>query len=330
MEDYFARGHNATLTGIDQPCIIVGSAEKPEYFPSGLCHILPGQSFAKRLPPQAQVDFDKLQSSNWLVKNGTDSKQIDECRTIDKSQPKRPLQILDKIATCRGLPEVLDFHSTGRTKIEALRLSFAPQELGELETSTNNPPFILSLAQIGNGPSLCRSLRTFIIILQKKAKDLAIEGLGTMPSNICTLKLSETEDDWRQRVKLNKSGKDKVRMVLAIIDAGESNKRAYEKVKALFAIEYNLQSSCISISTLKKAHSNDTNNELDEYAGALLRKVLAKAQAHASTSHKAVGKAHAIPSQSNDTVLVGFHVAHLPLRPESTKARGYQATLPQP
>ena len=264
------------------------------------------------------MDFDKLHSSDWLFNNWTNSKQVDEGWAIDKSQPKRPLQILDKIATCRSLPELLDFHSTSRTKIEALRLSFPLQESGELETSAYNQAFILSLALIGNGPSLCRSLRTFIIILQKKAKDLAIEGLGTVPSNICTLKLSETEDDWRQRVKVDKSGKDKIPMVLAFIDAGESNKRAYEKVKASFAMEHNIQSSCILMSTLEKAHSNDTDNGLDKFAGALLRKVLAKAQAHAFASPKAVDKAYTIPSQSNDTVFVGFHVAHLPLQQEST------------
>ncbi len=166
VEDYFAQKHSVSLTGIDQPCINVGSVESPQYFPTSACHIILGQSFGKRLPLQAQVKFDKLHTLERQPRNGTSAMEIEKGHTAGKTIFKRRLQILDKAAIYRGLPEAHNVHSRGLCKIEPQRLSV---ELGvpeKPETRYTNNPFILCLAQVGNGPSLSRSIEAFSLIMK--------------------------------------------------------------------------------------------------------------------------------------------------------------------
>lgn len=315
VEDHFAQKHNVSLTGVDQPCINVGSARNPQYFPTSACHIMLGQSFGKRIPPKAQVDFDKLQSPESQHSNGTDAKQIDKGQTADRTVSKRRLQLLDKTATYRGLPEAHNVNSSGLTKIEPERLSV---ELGvptRPETRITNTPFILFLAQVGNGPSLSRTVETFSLILKKEVKNLGMtEAFAT--HDTCALKLSDSEEQWRHIVrtmmKLDSSSRDRTPMVLAVIDGGESNQKAYKQVKTSFANQHGFQSSCISTSTMEKAHSKNIDDGLDKYAGAVLRKVLAKASGQYEAHESAVNGAQSISNQKQATLFVGFHVAHLP------------------
>ncbi len=325
VEDYFAQKHNVSLTGVDQPCINVGSARNPQYFPTSACHIMLVQSFGKRLPPQAQVDVDKLQTSERQHSNGTNAKQVNKGQTADRSVSKRRLQKLDQTATYRGLPEAYNVNPRGLTKIEPERLSF---ELGvpkRPETRVIDNPFVLFLAQVGNGPSLSRTVEAFSLILKKKVKDLGMtEAFAT--HGTCALKLSESEDQWRHIVRtmmeLDSYSKDRIPMVLAVIDGGESNQKAYKKVKTSFAIQHGFQSSCISTSTVKKAHSRDIDDGLDKYAGAVLRKVLAKARGQSQADERAVNGAQVIPTQEHATLFVGFHVAHLPSSVASMQNEG--------
>lgn len=325
VEDHFAQKHNVSLTGVDQPCINVGSARNPQYFPTSACHIMLGQSFGKRLPPQAQVDFGKLQIFEQQHSNGTNAKQVNKGRTAGKSVSKRHLQESDKMVLYRGLPEAYNVNPTGLTKIEPERLSF---ELGvpkrpEIRVSDN--PFVLFLAQVGNEPSLSRIVEAFSLILKKKVKDLGMtEAFAT--HDTCALKLADSEDQWRHVVrtmmKLDSCSTDRTPMVPVIIDGGESNRKAYKQVKTSFAIQHGFQSSCISTLAVKKAHGRDIDNGLNKYAGAVLRKVLAKARGHSQVDGRAVNGPLVIPTQEHATLFVGFHVAHLPLSVTSMQNEG--------
>ncbi len=154
--------------------------------------------------------------------------------------------------------------------------------------------------------------------------DLGIKGAFSK-NGTCTLKLSDTDDQWRQIVKkvmkLDSSSQDQTPMVLVIIDSGKSNKRAYSKVKSSFAIEHGFQSSCISTPTVGKAHNKDIDDGLDKYAGALLQKVLAKAPGRRLAHEFAVHGAQHKASQQYDTLFAGYYVTHLPM-PEGSKSNG--------
>ena len=292
--------------------------------PTSVYHILLGQSFGERLSPQAQVQSDKFQASERRYRNGTGLKQTAHDKPIDSTLPKRLLPLLDNAATCRGLPEICDVDSKGPSRIEFLCLSFGSKVQMKPEVESTNHEVVLILAQVGNGPSLSRTLGAFTVILRQKAKDLDIEGAWSR--NTCTLKLSDSRHYWirsvRKTVRPNNCGKGPIPMVLVIIDGGESNKRAYEKVKFSFTIGQGLQSTCILMSTLKKAHSKDIDNGLDKYVGALLRKVFAKSQGYASAKLDPVRDARSTTSQKNDDLFIGFHVAHLPVQEVLVQNKG--------
>ena len=312
VENHFVQNRHIILTGVDQPCINVGSIKWPQYFPTGVCQILPGQSFGKRLPLQAQVNLQKLR--NWESNRGDEPhlKQVDKRRNAEQHFQKQHIPLPDIASTWRGLPAVHDIRLNGQCKIEPLRLSLESESIKTPGTSFTNHPFSLYLAQVGNGPSLCKSFRPFSLILHNKAKALGMKGVW--PPDTAVLKLSDPEDHWRKSVlekRLTSSTKDQIPMVLAVIDGGTSNKKAYNQVKSSFTLEHGLQSTCISTSTLEKAHSKDDDNGLDKYADAFLRKVLAKAEVHSSAVRGVMHGTHHISSQKQGTVFIGFHVAHL-------------------
>ena len=323
VEEYFAQKRNIVLTGMDQPCIDIGTTRRPQYFPTGVCQILPGQSFGKRLPRHAQVCFEKLQNRKSHHENNPHLEQIKGCHSNEEELLKWRVQLLNKASTWRGLPKVHDVYSNGRSKIEPLRLSLGPDLINNPGTSFTNGPFSLYIAQVGNGPSLSGSFQAFISILYKKARGFGVSEVW--PSDTAILKLSDTEDHWRrsmENMKSDSSARDLTPMLLVALDRGKSNKQAYKKVKSSFALEHGFQSTCISILTLEKAHSNDNDNGLDKYVHALLRKVLVKAQAHSSTVVDAIRKTRSMSSQKKETLFVGIHVAHLALPKTSTTKKG--------
>ena len=313
VEDYFAGKRLVTLTGVDQPCVNIGSVKRLQHFPTSVCDIMPGQSFGKSLPPQAQVKFDKLRASEGLYKNDTKAEQIDCGQSTENPSSKRFLRTVGQAEICRVLPQAHHVSANGLTKVECVGLSTKMKVPEKLEKQKHR--FILFLAQVGNGPSLSRSIGAFTSILQKKAKAQGMGALGPTFEN-CTLKLSDTDHQWKNHVEnmidRPSDGEDHIPMVLTIIDNGETIKRAYQKVKSSFRIENGFESTCISTATLEKAHSKDADNGLDKYASALLHKVHAKAQGHSSADPDT--RSTGLHDTKHNVILVGFHVAHLPVQ----------------
>lgn len=323
VEEYFSRRHGIALTDLTLPCLNVGSKKRPQYFPSSMCHILPCQSFRKKMPIQATVNLHRFKRRLLSTFEQNHSSKSD-----DRAFFAQSVDLIESTNIIKSPPDgksgtlLLD-HS--RIPYETLYNPSRPQPF---KLSDYKLSFLVVFAEIGNAPAMSAQVGLLVSILKAK-----LESSGNShvirSSETCKLKLSEEEEVWRRTLE-ERTGRDlnnpseyeghsnyQPPMVIAMIDGDNRNKEAYETVKSYLNVNHGFQCTCVNLSTLEKAHKKDPDSGIDKYASSLLRKILAKANAQPIVQLESTERnSHQGAKPQHKTLLVGFHVVRLPPRSE--------------
>lgn len=140
-------------------------------------------------------------------------------------------------------------------------------------------------------------------------------------SETCKLKLSEEKEVWwgTLEARIGTSGGSESQsnrpppMVIVMIDGDNRNREAYKTVKSYLSVHRAFQCTCVNLKTLGKAHKKDPDCGIDKYASSLLRKILAKTNTQPIGPEESTARNdHLGAKHQRKTLLVGFHVAHLP------------------
>lgn len=313
-------GHKIALTDLTLPCLNVGSKKYPQYFPSCLCYILPGQSFRKKMPIQATVNLHRVKQAHLSTfeekSSSNPSNRASFAKAVDLIESTNIIQARSQGGTLLDL---------SRNTYETLSYPSRPQsfKLSDYKLSVQ-----LVFAEISNTPAISAQVGMLLSILKRK-----LESSGNSHvirnSETCKLKLSEATDVWRKILEestgldlgyssylqsaLEDESNVRTPMVIAMIDGDNRNKKAYETVKSYLDVDLGFQSTCVNLTTLKKAHEKDPDSSIDKYASSLLRKILTKTNIPPIGQEESTEcKGHQGAKHQFKTLLVGFHLAHLP------------------
>lgn len=299
-------GHEITLTDLTLPCLNVGSKKHPQYFPGCLCYILPGQSFRKKMPIQAIVNLHRAKQT--LL--GT-FEEKGSSKSNDKASFAKAVDLIESTHIVQARSQGETLLDLSRNTYETLSCSSRPQsfKLSDYKLSVQ-----LVFAEIGNTPAMSAQVVTLLSILKTKLESSG-NSYVIRNNETCKLKLSETKEVWRKILEERLDGQlnDRTPMVIAMIAGDNRNKKAYETVKSYLDVDLGFQSTCVNLTTLEKAHKKDPDSGIDKYASSLLRKILTKTNTPPIAQEESTeSNGHQGAKSQFKTLLVGFHLAHLP------------------
>ena len=268
VEAYFTRKH-ISLTHPTHPCLIVGSLDRPQFLPTCVCDILPGQSFRHALPIAASTRLGKVSQARRKC-----TPLFEPPKALDVApDPEAPniLKVLCPNCILRTLA------TSPGTQVRALKLTKSLVRSQDLKEAYNVRPFMVVFVEVGNDVAVT----TEATIMKTLVKD-AVEGLLIGPAaRTCKLKLCQDDSMWSSQLQLTVGealkGYKKTQPVPLILPIlSNHQKSAYKRLKKLCDVDVGYHSCCINVSTLQKHHQKDPDMGLDTYTYHILRRICAK------------------------------------------------------
>ena len=329
--DSFFKEHGVSLTCPTLPCIIVGSPERPQFFPSCRCSILPGQSFRKNAPLQAEVNFHRFK------------KNVERCFKDKKNKSifEESVDLIEKTAIVHGPTQTDSLGSSYLSKIPYQFLSYSNVQQ-PLPLSGRKLPLLLIFVEISDAQAVFQETDLLMAILKKKLTSSGNSHV-MQSSDTCKLKLSG-QKSWKEAIgnrieldmrsfstaaKIGYQSKDLTPFVIAIIDGGHRNKETYGTVKSYFDVTHGLLCTFVNRPKLEKACRIDSNGGLNKYASSLLSKILAKAGIRLGYTQPAAEDRSSQEVGNEMTLLVGFHLAYPPPPPKTDPSHGNRQSVSQ-
>ncbi|KAI9874207.1 MAG: hypothetical protein M1830_010079, partial [Pleopsidium flavum] len=302
VADYFTKDKATPLTYSNHPCLIIGSEERPQFIPTCICEILPGQSFRNPIPKDALVKFNEIKANCSWSPSGNDKL----ANVVSQAMPLSGLCLHDTIGNKQFSLSPEQVACRKMVKIAA------PGPDAAKIYSKNK--FRIIFVEVGNAPAMSKTMDLFLGIFKRQLRDLNL-GESLIDGNTLILKQSASIDSWQKDMdKLisadttqetpdkacDRDTNTPAPFVLAFIGDGRENKQTYRKLKHVCDLDLGWQSCCVKLSTLDKLHRKNTDSGVDNYAYFLLRKMLAKS---------ANNPYYNLMPLPNATLLVGAHVA---------------------
>ena len=317
-------GKGILMTYSDQPCLIVGSEERPQFFPTCVCEIVQGQSFKHPIPKGALLKVHEFKTISTHKVNPNSGLYGDQnlVNLVCEASPLGTLSLHD------GQMGPL---STSAEHIECQKITKHAAHLPAVSDDLSESDFGVIFVEIGNAPALSKIVEVFLEIFRRRLRELKLrDPLFNGRSHV--LKQSASLESWKNDLDsaldpqnpLEKTPDYLCRgstgvsrpFIVAFIEGGRDNHLIHSKIKHLCDLRLGFQSCCVKLSTLDKIHQQNTDNGIDRYACSILSKMFAKSGSRLDT----IGFANTdIPPISNATLLVGAHVAAVSANPLGVK-----------
>ncbi|KAI9723283.1 MAG: hypothetical protein M1812_001166 [Candelaria pacifica] len=289
VADHFAK--RAILISHDQPCINIGSKDRPQYFPSCMCEIIPGQRYRHAVPKEMQTKVDQLKRDMHI-----DSTLAKDLRSKSLEAAKRA----EKVKNFRGAPSTnisLPLTTSGWMFSKLASASSGVQQCSQVKF------FALGAGNVARSPEVYALTK----IINETLKTWGASAITSIPN----LNDLGNEGDCISRIRKavessvgNHSEKPDRPLVLTFINSDTCNKFNYRGLKKIFDTELGYHNCCVNIGQLKKRALQDQYRGMDIYAARMLRQVCAKVISPAPGLEK--------------TLLIGVHVTRMPPAPEIT------------
>ncbi|KAI9789213.1 MAG: Protein argonaute 10 [Candelina submexicana] len=286
--DHFAK--RATLTSHGQLCVNIGSEKRPQYIPSCMCEIVPGQIYRHVVPKEAQAKVDQLKKDSST--SSTMSNITSQTRTSTNLHRARKLATFGALSLDISVPSTTSawvFSKSASTAFSAHQSSKVKVLCLGVGTVADTSPEVYALMKVINNT----------------LKKWGASATVSIPNLTGFENEEECISGIREAVEssmVNQSEKVDQPLVLTFINNDEYNKPNYKRLKKIFDTDLGYHNCCINVGQLKKRTFEDQYRGIDEYAARVLRQIRAKA----------------IPSKPGleKTLLVGVHVATMAQNPE--------------
>lgn len=317
------------MTYHNHPCLIFGSEERPQYFPTSVCEIVQGQSFRHSIPRSVLKKVNEYKTISAHKANPFSGLCGDQSlvRLVGMASPFGTLSLQDGENVQLSLyPE----------QVECLKVikgaAHLPLTLNALSRSELKAVFL----DVGNAPAMSKTVEVFLGIFKRKLVDLQpSDSLSDWEMH--NLKQAASIASWQKDLddvlnpQIEQETSDAAYggstnlarpFIIAFIEDSRDNADVHRKIKHLCDIRLGYQNCCVKLSNLDKIHQQNTDNGIDRYACSLLRKVFAKLKNENDDKDPDDTAVTPIP---NATLLVGAHVAAVPashIMTNQTEANG--------
>lgn len=264
-------GKHIFLTHPAQPCLVVGSLDRPQFLPTCVCDILPGQSYRRALPIAASARLRKVSQARR------------ECR------PLHELPKASDVSPDSGAPDILKILTPNRvlrtvaatpgTEVCALKLTKSLVRNPDFKDAYKQRPFMVLFVEVGNDAAVTTEATITKRLVEDTVEGLLVDRTGPA-ARTCKLKSSQDDSMWSSQLQLAVSEALKcfkslpIPLILPILS--NNQKLAYKRLKKLCDVDVGYYSCCINISTLQKHHKKDPDMGLDTYSNRVLRRISAK------------------------------------------------------
>ncbi|KAI9706451.1 MAG: Protein argonaute 10 [Candelina mexicana] len=286
--DHFAK--RATLTSHGQLCVNIGSEKRPQYIPSCMCEIVPGQIYRHVVPKEAQAKVDQLKKDSYT--SSTMSNITSQPRNSTNLHRSR------KLATFGALSLDLSVPSTTSAWV------FSKSASAAFSAHQSSKVKVICLG-VGTIADTSPEVYALMKVINNTLEKWGASATASIPNLTNLENEEECISGIRKAVEssmVNQSEEVDQPLVLTFINNDERNKSNYKRLKKIFDTDLGYHNCCINVGQLKKRTFEDQYRGIDKYAARVLHQIRAKA----------------IPSKPGleKTLLVGVHVATMPQHPK--------------
>lgn len=314
------------MTHPNHPCLIVGSDERPQFFPASVCEIVQAQSFRHPTPKGAVPKVNELTCISSPKANHSSGLTGDQnlVYLISEASSFGALSLHDgEAGHLSECPEQVQCHKVIK----------AATHLPLTSNARFRNKFRVAFVELGNAPALSKTVEVFVKIFRRKLLALKLnDSLSDQEPH--TLKQSASIESWQKDLEdilnpqIHLETSDAAcggsidlppPFIIAFIEGGHENQHIHSRIKHLCDLRLGFQSCCVNLSTLEKIHQQNTDDGIDRYACSLLRKMFAKLENGLDEKDPDSTTVAPIP---NATLLMGAHVVVVPVSPTVTTAQG--------